>query len=248
MTTVTAEQRDEARFQERVATSYYEWLTYLAAQLTLLEVQADRTRVAFERADAREDEERVARASLAAISPIQRALFDAVYEQERHEVQHQLEQEQSRSGPTSRHIDSDEVGRLALLNLQNDAKGIGTESGRGLLPRGRPDEIKWYRVDVGALTAAPNAATYAVGGDADSDRKRVARTVGIGAAAILLVLVWMFLPRGAANQASATALGITANGLAVTPWPIVTLNLVAGEASPRTMAIEPSEGGALAIG
>lgn len=243
MTTVTAEQRDEARFQERVATSYHEWLTYLTAQLTLLEVQADRTRVAFERADAREDEERAARARLAAISPLQRALFDAVYEQERQEVQHQLEQEQREAKQSSRHIDPDEVGRLALLNLQNDAKGIGTENGRGLLPRGRPDEIKWYRVDVGALTAAPNAATYAVGGDADGDRKRVVRTVGIGAAAILLVLVWMFLPRGATNQASATAIGVTANGLAVTPWPIVALNLMAGESLPRTLAVESTVAG-----
>lgn len=239
MTTVTAEQREEARFQERVATSYQEWLAYLAAQLTLLDVQADRTRVAFERADAREDEERDARTRLAAIGPVQRALFDAVYEQERLEVQRQLEQEQRKSGQLSRHIDADEVGRLALLNLQNDAKGIGTENGRGLLPRGRPDEIKWYRVDVGALTAAPNAATYAVGGDADSDRKRIVRTAGIGAAAILLVLVWMFLPRGIANQSPAAAFAITANGATVTPWPIVTLNLEGGESSPRALAVEP---------
>lgn len=239
MTTVTAEQRDEARFQERVATSYHEWLAYLAAQLTLLEVQADRTRVAFERADAREDEERDARTKLAAIGPIQRGLFDAVYEQERLEVQRQLEQEHRRSGQISRHIDADEVGRLALLNLQNDAKGIGTENGRGLLPRGRPDEIKWYRVDVGAFTAAPNAATYAVGGDADGDRKRVLRSVGIGGVAILLVLVWMLLPRGIANQTPAAAFAITANGATVTPWPIVELQLVADAASPRVLAVEP---------
>lgn len=239
MTTVTAEQRDEARFQEKVASSYHEWLAYLTAQLTLLDVQADQTRVAFERADAREDEERQARARLASLDPTQRALFDAVYEQERQEVQHQLEQEQRESGQSARHIDPDEVGRLALLSLQNDAKGIGTEHGRGLIPRGKPEEIKWYRVDVSTLTAAPNAATYAVGGDADSDRKRIVRTVGLGVGAILLLLVWMLLPRGAANEVPKETLFVTANGATVSPWTIPMLSLAAGDVPAGAFAVEP---------
>ncbi|MFV9505967.1 MAG: hypothetical protein AB4911_15555 [Oscillochloridaceae bacterium umkhey_bin13] len=224
MTSMPTDQRDEARFQEQIAAAYRDWLGFLRAQRSLIEIQADQGRVAFEYAESREEEERSARTALAALEPTQRQLFEAVYAQERQEVQEQRLQARP-AGAAARPIDPDEVGRVALEHLLREAQGIGTEHGRGLLPRGKPDEIRWYGVDVAALAAAPTAAAYAVGGDAATDRQRMLRVVGGGAVVILLALLWMVVPRGGTASVRAGLPPVLVNGVAAQPWPLTELEL-----------------------
>jgi hypothetical protein len=57
---IAADAAADARFQEEIAAQYRDYLAYLDAHLTLLDIQAARIDVAFERAEARDDDERAA--------------------------------------------------------------------------------------------------------------------------------------------------------------------------------------------
>src|SRR5581483_10159216 len=218
-----AEERADARFYEQIAAHYRDYLAYLEAQLALLDIQASRSTVAFERAEARDDEERSARATLAAIPPGSRVLFDAVVEHERLENQ-------------PRHADPDEAMRAALRQLLDEAKGIGTEGSKGLLPRGKPDAIKWYAVDVAALRSAPTAAAYAAGPDTRT-RQRMRWQAGAAVAALLLALIWLFIPKGTARQVVSSVPGASANGTPLTTWPIRSVVLTPSHGDQLTLAI-----------
>ena len=88
---IAADAAADARFQEEIAAQYRDYLAYLDAHLTLLDIQAARIDVAFERAETRDDDAQTAQHAIASIAPQRRALFDAVVEGERQEAQRQLE-------------------------------------------------------------------------------------------------------------------------------------------------------------
>src|SRR5215212_1762414 len=182
---IAADAAADARFQEEIAAQYRDYLAYLDAHLTLLDIQAARIDVAFERAETRDDDEQAARHAIAAIPAQRRALFDAVVEQER------LEAQRHTAGERQRRADPDEAARIALTRLRDEAHGIGTEGGKGLLPYGKPDALKWYAVDSAALRAAPTAAAYSAGALDTKARKRMVTQAGGAFAVLLLVVIWL---------------------------------------------------------
>src|SRR5215212_3682018 len=102
---IAADAAADARFQEEIAAQYHDYLAYLDAHLILLDVQAARIDIAFERAETRGDDEQAARHTIAAIAPQRRALFDAVVEGERQEALQQLEAQVHTAGEPARRAD-----------------------------------------------------------------------------------------------------------------------------------------------
>lgn len=234
-TVLAADDRADARFHQQIAAHYRDYLAYLDAQLTLLDVQRARLSVAFERAESREDDERQARATLSAMSAPSRALFDAVFEQERQEALHQLEIGAQTTGQRAHHTDPDEAARVALATLRDDALGSSAQDGKGLLPRGKPDAIKWYAVDVAALRGAPTAAAYGSGAVDPRGRRRVIWQIGAALILLLLALLWLLVPRGGAS--SSTARAPRANGAPIAVWPVRSLVLTMADGQTTTLPI-----------
>ncbi|WP_129676637.1 hypothetical protein [Candidatus Chloroploca sp. Khr17] len=232
----SAEQRDTARFHEQMTATYRAWVAYLQAQRTLLEVQADRQRTfAFELTHSREQEAQAAQATLDGIAPAQRALFDAVLNQERDTIRANGQHDPRLAAQAT--TDPDQIHRAALQHLLNDAQGLATEDGRGLLPRGTPDEPRWYSVDVHALTMAPTEAQYALGAGGTSERARLVRTVMICVSLILVILIWMLWPRAEAVSRATPPPPLTVNGTLVTPWPLDTLHLTAANGTTTVLTV-----------
>jgi hypothetical protein len=226
----------DARFQEEIAGQYRDYLAYLNAHLTLLNIQAARIDVAFERAETRDDEEQVARHAIAAIAPQRRALFDAVVESERQEAQRQLEAQPHPAGDRQRRADPDEAARMALTRLRDEALGIGTEGSKGLLPYGKPDAIKWYAVDGAALRAAPSAAAYTVGTLDTKTRRRMVWQIGGAIAVLLLAVIWLLVPKGSPLNATLPQVA-RANGTPLTAWPMRALVLTPAHGDRTTLPI-----------
>jgi len=234
---LAADAAADARFQEEIAAQYRDYLAYLDAHLTLLDIQAARTAVAFERAETRDDDEQAARHAIAAIPAQRRALFDAVIEQERQEAQRQLEGQAWQSGERARRADPDEAARIALARLRDEAIGIGTEGGKGLLPYGKPDAMKWYAVDGAALRAAPSAAAYSAGALDTKTRKRMVWQVGGAIAVLLLAIIWLLIPKGGTHSVVALMQGASVNGAPLTAWPIQKLVLTRAHGDSTTVPI-----------
>lgn len=234
---IAAAAQADARFQEEIAAQYRDYLAYLDAHLTLLDIQADRINVAFERAETRDDDEQAARHAIAAIGVQRRALFDAVVEQERQEAQQQLEaRPHTATGDRPRRADPDEAAWMALTRMRDEANGIGTEGGKGLLPYGKPDAIKWYAVDGAALRAAPTAAAYTAGALDMKSRRRMVWQVGSAIAVLLLVLIWLLLPKGS-PQSEILPPVARANGAPLTAWSIQRLVLTRAHGDPTTVPV-----------
>jgi hypothetical protein len=99
---------------------------------------------------------------------------------------------------------------------------------------------EWYRVDVAALEAAPSAAAYAASRSEADDRKRRLRALaGLVGGALVLTLVWLLLPRGAAPTAAPGA-AITVNGTPVAAWAPARLILSGSGGEPTTLAVTPA--------
>jgi hypothetical protein len=233
---IAADAAADARFQEEIAAQYRDYLAYLDAHLTLLDIQAVRIDVAFERAETRNDDEQTARHAIAAIPARRRVLFDAVVEQERQEALRQLEAQARQSGDRPRRADPDEATRIALTQLRDEATGIGTAGGKGLLPYGKPDAIKWYAVDGAALRAAPTAATYSAGALDTKTRRRMIWQIGGAIAVILLAATWLLLPKGTSERARLPHMA-TANGSPLAAWPIKALVLTRAHGDPTTVPV-----------
>jgi hypothetical protein len=233
---IAADAAADAWFQEEIAAQYRDYLAYLDAHVTLLDIQAARVDVAFERAETRDDDELAARHAIAAIPAQRRALFDAVIEGERQEAQRQLEAQVHTAGDRPRRADPDEAARMALTQLRDEAHGIGIEGGKGLLPYGKLDAIKWYAVDGAALRAAPTAAAYAAGALDATSRRRIMWQACGAVAVILLALIWLLVPKGS-PQSAALLHGASANGVPLTAWPVQTLVLTRARGEPLTLPI-----------
>jgi hypothetical protein len=233
---IAADAAADARFQEEIAAQYRDYLSYLDAHLTVLDVQAARIDVAFERAETRDEDEQAARHAIAALPAQRRALFDAVVEGERQEAQQQLEAQVHTAGDRLRRADPDQAARMALTRLRDEAHGIGTEGGKGLLPYGKPDAIKWYAVDGAALRAAPTAAAYSAGALDTKARKRMVTQAGGALAVLLLAVIWLLFPKGSPH--GATLLHVArANGAPLSVWPIHALVLTPAHGDPTTVPV-----------
>jgi hypothetical protein len=233
---IAADAAADARFQEEIAAQYRDYLAYLDAHLTLLDIQAARIDIAFERAETRDDDEQAARHAIAALPAQRRALFDAVVEGERQEAQRQLEAQVHGAGDRQRRADPDQAARIALTRLRDEAHGIGTEGGKGLLPYGKPDAIKWYAVDGAALRAAPTAAAYSAGALDTKTRKRMVTQAGGAIVVILLAVIWLLVPKGS-PQSTALPPVARANGVSLTAWPMHALVLIRAHGDPTTLPI-----------
>jgi hypothetical protein len=226
-----AEERADARLAEQIRAHVRHYLAYLDARMTLLEIDATRASVAFERAEGRDDEERAAQATIASLSAASKALFAAVVEQERLELQGEQH---------GRGVDPDEATASALRRLRDEANGIGTEGGKGLIPRGTPEAIKWYAVDVAALRAAPSAAAYAAGSTDAHTRRRVILQAGAALAVLLLALIWLFVPKAQPRPEDTSARVATANGSILAVWPVRALIVTATHGETLTVPISPT--------
>jgi len=233
---IAADAQADARFQEEIAAQYRDYLAYLDAHLTLLDIQAAGIDVAFERAETRDDDAQAARHAIAATPAQRRALFDAVVEDERQEAQRQLEAQAHPASDRLHRADPDDAARLALTRLRDEAHGIGTEGGKGLLPYGKPDAIKWYAVDGAALRAAPTAAAYTAGALDATSRRRIMWQACGAVAVILLALIWLLVPKGSPLSAALPPVA-RANGVSLTAWPIYALVLTATHGDNRTLPI-----------
>jgi hypothetical protein len=233
---IAADAAADARFQEGIAAQYRDYLAYLDAHLTLLDIQAARIDVAFERAETRDDDEQAARHAIAATLAQRRALFDAVVEGERQEAQRQLEAQPHTAGDRPRRADPDDAARIALTRLRDEAHGIGTAGGKGLLPYGKPDAIKWYAVDGAALRAAPSAAAYTAGALDSKSRRRMVTQAGGAIAVLLLAVIWLLFPKGSSERAALPHVA-RANGAPLTAWPIHALVLIPAHGDPSTVPV-----------
>ena len=244
---IAADAQADARFQEEIAAQYRDYLAYLDAHLTLLDIQAARIDVAFERAETRDDDAQAAQHALAATPAQRRALFDAVVEGERQEAQRQLEAQAHTTGDRPRRADPDEAARIALARLRDEANGIGTEGGKGLLPYGKPDALKWYAVDGAALRAAPTAAAYTAGALDAMSRRRIVWQAGGAIVVILLALIWLLVPKGSPLSAALPPVA-RANGVPLTAWPMHALVLTRADGDPSTVPVSATTALAWPVG
>ncbi|NJK32164.1 MAG: hypothetical protein HC927_07015 [Deltaproteobacteria bacterium] len=172
----TIDQREEARYRQDVLASYRAWLAYLEAQQTLLAAAAESQRGLdpFEGLSPSQERAEAARRRIATLPADRRELFDAIYEQERQQIQRQLDQEAQVRGGTVKRADPEEVARRALTRLHEEARGLHRDDRRGMLPRGKPDAVKWLAIDLAELEQSPPSETdYQIAGG----RRKVSRSV-----------------------------------------------------------------------
>jgi hypothetical protein len=223
-TAVPARERNDARRQEDDVTLWRDYHTFLKAKQTLLEARVAQARVAFERAGTREEEAEQAEAALERIPASIRTLFEAVLEERRQQTQSALEAE-ARTSRSGRQLDPDTVDRHTLAELLAEAEGeVATETtpkGYGWFPRGAPQDVRWYALDVAELLSAPTAASYTVVAEQDDTRRRVLMSVAAGVFGIGFLLVWFFIPRGGqAREVAALAPMVSDGTTSATPAPM----------------------------
>ncbi len=240
---------------EQVAT-WQDWVIYLKAQLTLLDVQqieADPRRTSAEAfelaADTPETRRAEATTLLKRIPTARKTLFDKTRDARRHVVQR--EQEDAQRTNSGRHrvtLDADVVDRAMYEQLLAEAEG--TTTGWGQFPYG--DSLR--QVEVAKVLNRPVADEYGITQDSDAAMKR--RNVILILAILLATPLLMYLatPRSAGSRAVllplpvkindvtpalwhvTEATGIDTNG-AVTRYPLAAQN---GTEWPRMRGTEPA--------
>lgn len=221
----TIDQREAARYRQDVLASYRAWLAYLEAQQTLLAAAAESQRGLdpFEGLSPSQERAEAARRRIATLPADRRELFDAIYEQERQQIQRQLDQEAQVRGGTVKRADPDEVARRALTRLHEEARGLHRDDRRGMLPRGKPDTMKWLALDLAELEQSPPSETdYQIAGG----RRKVSRSVLVNlifaGLALIAIPILIFLLRQPGQQATASSRP-TGNGEALTPWSVTSV-------------------------
>ncbi|NTU83285.1 MAG: hypothetical protein HGA45_28595 [Chloroflexales bacterium] len=221
----TIDERESARYRQDVLLSYRAWLAYLEAQQTILAAASDTQAIdPFEGASAHHERADAARQRILALPADKRELFEAIYDQERAQVQRELDAEAQVRGGTVKRADPDEVARLALTRLHEEARGLHRDDRRGLVPRGKPDAVKWLGLDLAELEAAPPAETdyQVVGGLPQARRGMILNLVFAGLALLAIPLVLFLLRPG--DQGAVTAHAATGNGAALAPWGVVAVH------------------------
>lgn len=237
--------RADAAYREEVVAAWRAWRTYLRAQRALLEARATTGQAAFERDAAGEAQAAQAEADLSRLTSARRALFDAVYEQQRQAVQAHMEDElRTPASPTGHGgmrpqiLNPDEVDRRTLDELLGEAEGRTTDDGWGRVPVGTAEQIEILALNVEQLLAAPDAASYAAGMAGDDARRRLMGIAGLLAGLVLFLVFW-FGGGGSALPASALP-GSTANDVALEPWPLRAL-VLAGDGTETTVPLSVTQ-------
>ena len=202
--------------------SYRAWLTYLEAQLTLLAASAEgQTGLdPFEGVTSTQERAEGARRRIAALPADKRELFDAIYDQDRQRIQRQLDAEAPLRGGTVKRTDPDEVARRALTHLREEARGLHRDDRRGLVPRGKPDAVKWLAIDLAEIEQAPPSETeYQLSAGRTHKRRSLFINLGMAALAIVAIPVLIALLQQPGQTAAASGLPIV-NGDVLRPWPI----------------------------
>ncbi|NTU78141.1 MAG: hypothetical protein HGA45_01850 [Chloroflexales bacterium] len=232
------DQREEARYRQDVLVSYRAWLAYLEAQQTLLaaaaEVQSGLD--PFEGLSPIQERAEAARRRLAALPADKRELFDAIYEQDRQQIQRQLDAEAQVRGGTVKRADPDEVARRALSHLHEEARGLHRDDRRGLVPRGKPDAVKWLALDLTEIEQAPPSETdYQLAGGRRVARRGLILNVVFAVLALLAIPALLFLLQQPGQTPVASG-APTGNGEALAPWPVVAVG-----AEDWTLAVQQAE-------
>lgn len=230
-------ERAGAALQEEVHGQWRDWTRYLQAHLTLLDARAAERHITFERDATLEEQVRAARSTLALMPQARRSLFDQLREERRQTVQAAREADPSREGD-GRPLDPDVVERQAIQALLNEAEGASDPGGWGVVPIREGITVTWYEVNVAALRAAPNAATYALGAsETGSMRTRYILAGLLIVGGVLFLLVWLFWPRGGTAGSNVEPAGATANGVNLEPWPLVGVVVTAAGESAVTLPV-----------
>lgn len=229
----TIDQREEARYRQDVLVSYRAWLTYLEAQQTLLATAADAQAGAdpFEGLNASQERSEAARQRLAGLAADKRELFDAIVEAERQQIQRQLDAEAPLRGGTVKRADPDEVARRALSRLHEEARGLHREDRRGLVPRGKPEAVKWLALDLSEIALSPPSETdYQLAGERPRARRSILMNLVFAALALAGIPVLLLLLQQPVRQATTLRQPMT-NDAALSLWPILTVG--ESEGGPR---------------
>jgi hypothetical protein len=217
----TIDHREEARYRQDVLVSYRAWLSYLEAQHTLLAASGDATSGdPFEGLSRSGEQAEVARQRIAALPADKRELFDAIYEQDRQLVQRSFDAEAPVRGGTVKRIDPDEVARHALARLLEEARGLHRNDRRGMVPRGKPDAVKWLALDLSDVTqAAPSETDYELAAGRKDARRGMLVNIVFAVLALVAIPGLFFLLRQPPQPATRTATP-SGNGALLTPWPV----------------------------
>jgi hypothetical protein len=216
------DQREQTRYRQDVLVSYRAWLAYLEAQQTLLAVagEAQAAPDPFEGLSPAAEQAEAARRRIAALPADKRALFDAILEADKQHIQRELDAEAPVRGGTVKRVDPDEVARRALSHLLDEARGLHRDDRRGLVPRGKPDAVKWLSLDITDMAQAlPTATDYELVAGRSRGRRGVIINVTFAALALVAIPVLLLLLRQPAEQRSSDGLPV-GNGAALAPWPV----------------------------
>lgn len=221
---VPAHLRREAQREASDLALWQDYHMFLTAQQTLLRAQTAASHAAFER-DAQADQAAAqARQAIERLPGDARALFESVLAERRMRVQ---EDEESLADGRQRQLDPDVIDTQALAELLAEAEGQveseRTPAGWGWFPRGTPDQIRWYAIDVSAALAMPTAASYsAVAAGTTSDmRRRIGFVIFAVVGGVVFLIVWFwFIPHGRTTSASTVAVPVLSVGGASTPVPL----------------------------
>jgi hypothetical protein len=214
------DQREDARYRQDVLLSYRAWLAYLEAQQLLLAAsgEAQTGSDLFEGLSRTAEQAEAARRRIATLPADKRELFDAIYEQERQEIQRQLDAEAPVRGGTVKRADPDEVARRALTRLLEEARGLHRDDRYGLVPRGKPDAVKWLGLDLTDIAQAPPSETdYELAAGRRDKRRGIILNLVFAAVAVAAIPLLLFLLRQPTGQTTSDGLP-TANGAALAPW------------------------------
>lgn len=241
----TATARADASFQEQVHRQWRDWRAYLQAHLTLLEAQSAERQVAFERADALEEQIAQAQRSLALLPAGQRTIFDGIREERRQRTQEAAEAAAAANGQT-RAVDPDQIERQTLELLLAEAEGLAEGQDRvagwGDVPLPVDGGAQWYRVNVQALLEAPSAAAYAVGqSSVDDTRRRIMLAGLISVSTVIFLVVWFLWPRGDVRQADDVNSFVLVSGTPTTTWPVASATLIT-QAGEQVVDLAPALG------
>ena len=218
----SSDHREEARYRQDVLLSYRAWLAYLEAQqlLTAASGEAQAGSDPFEGLSRTAEQAEAARRRIAALPAEKRELFDAIYAHDRQRIQHQLDAEAPVRGGTVKRVDPDEVARRALARLLEEARGLHRDDRRGMVPRGKPDAVKWLALDLSDVAQAPPSETdYELAADRQDTRRSIILNLVFAALAVAAIPVLLFLLRQPTAQIASVGLP-TGNGTALAPWPV----------------------------
>lgn len=240
--TTTGHDQADAKHRELVVVVWRDWRAYLAANLDLIAAQQEsNTEADFEQGSVANSRETRARGIIAAIPPDRRRLFATVCARRRAALVAELDaaRRSAANGSQARGLDPDAVDTRLYQLLLDEAEGR-TEDRLGRAPR---DEEKFYGLDVEALLAAPDAATYRIRGGAGSTRGRIIGIAAIAVFGIGAILFSIFSGRPSTGVVSVAKSQAKANDTVLIAWGVESVVVdVAGDVLTLPVTTPPDRG------